>query len=323
MSRARARYRGALYFVTRRTHEGVFRLRPDEAVTNAIGYIVAVACWRYGVELVAFCAMSNHYHATLYDPEGRVAEWECYVNSRLAMYLNARHGRSSYVFDGSEGHAIALLGPVFIAKSAYTLANPTKAGLVYGPEGWPGLLIGLRDLRSGRPRAFRRPESYFDAMGDLPETVELTAKVPPGWEQGAFCDALERELGRSLEGHRAARAVQGQGWLGAEAVRRTSPFARPNAEPGRDAVGAERRRPLLAGSSPEETRAMLARYRDFLGRYRAALASWREGKFEVVFPEGTWRLWRAYGALRGEPGVPGERWHAPPSREYATPAPPS
>ena len=49
---ARERVPGACYFVTRRTHEGVYRLRPDPEVTNAIGYVVALACLFYGVEIV-------------------------------------------------------------------------------------------------------------------------------------------------------------------------------------------------------------------------------------------------------------------------------
>lgn len=323
MTRPREVHPRSLWFVTRRTHRGEFRLRPDDAVTNAIGYIVALACVMYGVEIVTFCAMSNHYHATLYDPLGRIADWECFVNSRLAAYLNARHERGSHVFDASEGNAIEVQGDAFISKCAYTLANPTKAGLVYSPEAWPGLVVGLRDLRSGRPRVFRRPTEYFDPAGALPEEIALIAKAPPGWEPEAFYARLARELEAALEVHRAALVANAGAWLTAEAVRRSSPFTMPTDDLRSRAGRSAAPRPRLVGSTPEGTRWLLARRAAFLERYAVALAGWREGKFDVVFPEGTFRLWRSFGARRGPAESEGEPWTPtpPPAWERASRAP--
>ena len=311
MSKPRERHPKSMYFVTRRVHGGEYRMRPDDEVTNAIGYILALGCARHGVKVATFCAMSNHYHATVYDPLGQLAAWECFVNSRLASYLNARHGRTSHVLDASEGNAIEVQGAVFVSKSAYTEANPTKAGLVYDPKAWPGLLIGLRDLRTGRPRVFHRPDDYFDPEGLLPETVELVAEPPPHWKRPEFCRRLAGELKASLAQHRAALAAAGRKWVGIEAVRAASPFTMPRhtlpANVGRAAMP----RPRLIGTTEGETKSMLERYEAFLERYAAALASWRKGVFDIVFPEGTWRLWRSFGARRGPAGSPGERWTRP------------
>jgi len=311
MSKPRERHPGTLWFVTRRVHNGEFRLRPGDDVNGAFGYIVALACLIYDIRLVTLCVMSNHYHATLYDPGGRIADWECYVNSRLAAYLNALHGRSSHVFDASEGNAIEVRGTRFIEKSAYTLANPTKARLVYSPEAWPGLLIGLRDLRSGRPRVFRRPARYFDPRGRLPEVVELTAEVPPAWEQESFCDRLEKALEASLSLHRGELKREGGTWAGAETVRRSSPFSTPRRDLPTNVGRGAHLRPRHLGETSEETRAMREREAGFLERYAAALKAWRTGLHDVLFPEGTWRLWRHFGARRGAAGTLGTRWALP------------
>ena len=218
MTMARERKAGSCYFISRRTHEGVYRLRPDPAVTNAVGYIVALACVLYGVEIVSFCAMSNHYHATVHDRFGRLADWETFVNGQLARYLNTIHERDSHVWSASEGNAIEIATPghKFIEKTAYTLANPTKAGLVYAPTAWPGLYIGVEALRRRQRLVFTRPEDYFDAAGRLPAEVELTPLAPPGWEHDEFCDEVEVELA-----HRDPSAKPG--CIGVPSLRDSSP----------------------------------------------------------------------------------------------------
>ena len=90
-----------------------------------------------------------------------------------------------------------------------------------------------------------------------------------------------------------------------------------NAYPRHDAATP---RPRLIGATPSGTKAMIARYMAFLERYAAALAEVRDGVVDVLFPEGTWRLWRSFGARRGEPGTPGERWVRPPAPAWPAPA---
>ena len=307
---ARERVPGACYFVTRRTHEGVYRLRPDPEVTNAIGYVVALACLFYGVEIVSFCAMSNHYHATVHDRFGRLADWETFVNGQLARYLNTIHERDSHVWSASEGNAIEIATPghKFIEKTAYTLANPTKAGLVYAPTAWPGLYIGVEALRRGQRFVFTRPKDYFDATGRLPDEVDLVPCTPPGWKHEEFCDKVEAELERQLTASREALKAAGRAYLTGAGVTATSPFDRPAHTLPVNAGRAATPRVRLLGNTAGETRAMIARYKSFLERYGEALAAWREGLRDAFFPEGTWRLWRSFGARRDGPDSPATRW---------------
>ena len=307
VTKPRERIPGKCYAVTRRTHDGLFRLRPDEVVNNAIGYVVAVGCERYGVRCLAFCAMSNHYHGCFFDPDGRMADWECFVNGTLACVFNALHERSGYCWSAQEGNAIEVSGAALIEQIAYGLANPTKAGLVYSPAAWPGVSTDPRDLGRARGRTSRRPDVYFDPEGPFPEEARLLHATPEGWEPEEFRRQVIAELEAQLGRHRAEVKASGRGWLGAPAVLARSPLSAP-ARPLPAKVGrAAEVRPRLMGGTEEETRAMILRRVAFLERYALALAAWRDGVRAMLFPEGTWRVWRSFGARRGPPGTLGER----------------
>ena len=114
---------------------------------------------------------------------------------------------------------------------------------------------------------------------------------------------LERQLAVSREALKAA----GRAYLTGAGVMATSPFDRPAHTLPVNAGRAAAPRVRLLGNTAAETRAMIARYKSFLERYAKALATWREGLRDALFPEGTWRLWRSFGARRGEPDTPGER----------------
>ena len=60
MALARMLKPGATYLVTRRCIERRFRLRPEQAVTDLLDYLIGYAILQSGVEVVAFVALSNH-----------------------------------------------------------------------------------------------------------------------------------------------------------------------------------------------------------------------------------------------------------------------
>ena len=54
---------GHTYLLTRRCSERRFFLRPDERTTGIFLYCLAEAAERFGIRVLAWMAMSNHYHA--------------------------------------------------------------------------------------------------------------------------------------------------------------------------------------------------------------------------------------------------------------------
>jgi len=59
--------------VTRRTLLRTFLLRPHPAKDQIFDDRLAESAARFGIDLVAWCAMSHQYHAVIYDRDGRVA----------------------------------------------------------------------------------------------------------------------------------------------------------------------------------------------------------------------------------------------------------
>ena len=58
------------YLLTRRCMGRRFLLRPDKRLNNLFVYCLALAAQKYGIQIHAFCVMSNHYHLVLTDTEG-------------------------------------------------------------------------------------------------------------------------------------------------------------------------------------------------------------------------------------------------------------
>ena len=62
---------GQFYLVTRRCAQRQFLLRPDAETNNAFTYCLIEAAQRCQIEVVLPCALSNHYHAVIFDRWGR------------------------------------------------------------------------------------------------------------------------------------------------------------------------------------------------------------------------------------------------------------
>ena len=158
------------YLVTRRCIGRRFLLRPDDALTNAFLYCLALGAAKYGVAVHALCAMSNHYHLILTDNEGVMPDFMAWFNRQLAMCVKRLRGWDEVVWEPNVPYsAVELGGPSEVLdKVAYVLSNPVSAALVRSPERWPGALSTLGTLRSGTVKA-TRPAVWF--KDNAPQTV--------------------------------------------------------------------------------------------------------------------------------------------------------
>src|SRR5215213_7247772 len=94
MSMPRRILPGNVYFITRRCVLRKFMLHPDETTANIINYCLALAAKRCDINLIAWLAMSNHYHAVVHDPTGRLPEFLAYFHKLAAKALNRRWDRT-------------------------------------------------------------------------------------------------------------------------------------------------------------------------------------------------------------------------------------
>jgi putative transposase len=182
-----------------------------------------------------------------------------------------------------------------VQKIAYTLANPVAAGLVRHASEWPGAKVLIDQLGVGVLRA-ARPGVYLDPTNPAwPEEATLEVKLPPGIGAGE-ADDFRREVAAELARQEAdAHAeLSGQGVLGEGRAGSVSPHERATSpEPPRAC------NPTFASGrgGADAWRCAVAAVRAFRAAYRVALAQWREGVRDVVFPEGTWwmRVFHAAG----------------------------
>src|SRR5262249_11971293 len=151
-------------------HARQLLLRPD-AKTNAVyAYCLAEAAARFEIRLIAWCAMSNHYHAVVHDPFGRLPAFLEHLHKMLARALNARWSRWENLWSTEQTCVTFLATPEAIfEKVCYVLANPTADGLVDRLADWPG--CSSLNYLDGHPKEHERPIGFFRPDGPMPESV--------------------------------------------------------------------------------------------------------------------------------------------------------
>jgi putative transposase len=279
---------GTTYLVTRRCAQRQFLLRPSETTNAVFSYLLALAAARFGIDVHAYCVLSNHFHLILTDPGARLPAFHQFLDALLARALNASLGRWEAFWAPDSYSAVALATVEDIVdKTGYVLANPVAAGLVRSAESWPGLW-SAPDRIGGNPIEARRPKQFFDPKGSLPEAVRLELAVPPGFESA---ESFRELLAAALAAREEQAGTEHHGrFLGVARVLAQKPSGRP--------AGGEPRRnlnPRIAARDKWKRVEVLGRLVEFLRSYRAAWASRSAGTDDVVFPPGTYLLRVVHG----------------------------
>jgi len=275
------------YLLTRRCSQRQFLLRPDKATNNAFLYCLIDAALRCQVDVLLPCAMSNHYHAVIYDREGRYPEFIEHFHKLLARSQNTLRGRWENFWSPEQTCVVKLADrDAVLDKLAYTAANPVLDHLVERAHQWPGV-NGLSTLLNGRRLRATRPLHFFRPDGPMPDTLELALTIPS--ELGPAADVLVelRERVCAIETERMAeRQRTGGRVLGRRAVLEQSWHDCPTSyEPRRNL------RPRVATLNKWARVEALMRNRAFVAEYADARARWRDGA-AAVFPPGTYWLQR-------------------------------
>jgi putative transposase len=275
------------YLVTRRCTQRQFLLRPDAKTNNAFTYALIEAAQRTQIDVLLPCAMSNHYHAVIFDRLGRYPEFVEHFHKMFARSQNALRGRWENFWSSEQVCVVRLLNREDVMdKLVYTATNPVKDGLVDKVHHWPGV-NGLAALLAGRPLRAVRPWHFYRRDGAMPEAVELRLAIPAelGPEAEVLAELRHRvaaiETALAAERQRAGTSVYGR-----RAVLKQSCWARPTSvEPRRNL------RPRIAARSKWARIEALQRNQDFLEDYMTAREAWRGGA-KATFPPGTYWLRR-------------------------------
>jgi REP element-mobilizing transposase RayT len=166
------------YLITRRCAQRQFLLRPDAATNNAFLYRLIAAALRSEIDVLLPCAMSNHYHAVIYDRAGRYPEFIEHFHKLLARSQNALRGRWENLWSCEQTCVVNLVDrDAVIDKLVYTASNPVADHLVDRVHHWPGV-NGLAALLAARPLYATRPLHFFRPDGNMPDALELPLTLP-------------------------------------------------------------------------------------------------------------------------------------------------
>jgi putative transposase len=282
---------GSHYLVTRRCFERRHLMRPSRETNEILLYCLAVAAKRSGIQVHAYCFLSNHYHLVVSDPRGSLPAFAQHMDSLIARALNSVLGRWEWFWAPGSFSGMTLESPEdVLEKMAYTLANPAAAGLVRTAKEWPGVRSTPEQIGAGKVMV-KRPDRFFRKTGPMPEEVELEVTCPPGF---ASVEELRRELARrvaELEDQAARRVTDaGRTFLGARKVMAQRPNARPAPVEPRRTLN-----PRVAARDRWKRIEALQRLKAFLSDYRVAWSRYARGVRDTVFPAGTYWMKVAYG----------------------------
>jgi putative transposase len=279
---------GDVYLITRRCTQRTFLLRPDETTKQIFDYCMAEAAARFEIELLAWKAMSNHYHAVAHDPHGRLPAFLEHFHKMVAKCMNRRWGRWENFWSSEETCVTKLVNiNDIVEKIVYVLCNAIESDLVGRIADWPG--SSSLEYMNGKTKTIRRPKAYFKKDGVMPKEVTLRAVVPSritevetieSWRHRIRTAVLERETTIL-----AMRAQKKRRVLGRKAVLRAQPTDAPPSE-----TIHRKLRPCIACLDPTMRKLEINALQAFRIAHAEARMRWIAGDRRAIFPAGTYAM---------------------------------
>jgi putative transposase len=129
----RIEFPGAYYHIMNRglARQGVFADRVDRL---AFIQLLADCHEMWGIRVLAYCLLPNHYHLLLQTPEGNLSRVMRHLDGVYTQRYNRRHGRDGPLFRGRYSAILVEEEAYMMAVARYIHQNPTAAGLVRSPE---------------------------------------------------------------------------------------------------------------------------------------------------------------------------------------------
>src|SRR5439155_8808363 len=84
----------------------------------------------YGIEIHAYCLMSNHYHLLIHTPRANISDAMRHLNSRYTQHVNNSMDRDGSLFRGRYKAIIVSAEDYLLSVSRYIHRNPIEAKIV-------------------------------------------------------------------------------------------------------------------------------------------------------------------------------------------------
>ena len=95
----RVEFPGAVYHVTARGNERKRIFRDDEDRRRFLVALEEMAA-QFGVEVLVFCLMPNHYHLVIRTPKANLSRAVGWLQTTYTIRFNRRYRRSGHLFQG-------------------------------------------------------------------------------------------------------------------------------------------------------------------------------------------------------------------------------
>lgn len=141
---------------------------------------------KYGVTVIAYCLMPNHYHFLLrQEMGGSLSKFMQVLFIAYVQALNLQQGRTGTLFEGRFKHKCVDKWEYLMVLCRYIHRNPVKTKLVAKPEDW--VYSNYREwigLRSGTLKDetfiqdhFSNPEGYREFVNDWQDEERSYEKI--------------------------------------------------------------------------------------------------------------------------------------------------
>jgi len=118
------------------------------------------ALGEWGCELHAYVLMGNHVHLLVTSRESQAMPRMMHLlGTRFARWVNHRHGRTGYVFEGRYKSCLVGDAAYFLTVMAYIELNPVRAGMISKPAeyAWSSHVANA----SGSPAGLLTPHKIY------------------------------------------------------------------------------------------------------------------------------------------------------------------
>ena len=128
---------------------------------------------RYGVDVLAYCLMPNHYHFLIKQKTERpLSDWIKMLFNGYVQAVNKQQNRTGTLFAGRARHVLVDDDAYFVHLARYIHLNPVKAKLVDDPSDWPySNFLEWVEKRPGTLVNREFVKSYFEDIKDYEEFI--------------------------------------------------------------------------------------------------------------------------------------------------------
>jgi len=133
-------------------------------------------CQKYGVTIIAYCLMPNHYHFLLRQELGEpISKFINVLFNAYVQALNRQQGRTGTLFEGRFKHIYVDDWKYLIHLCRYIHRNPVKAGLISAPDEW--LYSNFREWVGTRDSILKDQNFINDYFSNIQEYIEFVNDV--------------------------------------------------------------------------------------------------------------------------------------------------